>query len=236
MQTRTSEPTYRIWGADNIMSSPANLPALTDWAKAGRVTADTWVFIEAQQAWKQAAALPELNLIFGSHQHARNTVVLRARTMGVTPEVLRRIKVLSQMSDNQLERFIEFIELKHIPLAGYVVERGSHGDAMFLVLEGEVRARLLVDGKESLLATMNPGDFFGETSLLDQGPRSADVIASYESSLLKLTAESFARMRQEAPDVALEFLFNVSRSVVIRMRTLNKRHEDSLHMWQALPQ
>ena len=42
--------------------------------------------------------------------------------------------------------------------------------------------------------------------------------------------------RKEAPDVALEFLFNVSRAVVIRMRTLNKRHEDSLHMWQALPQ
>ena len=218
------------------MSNPANLPALTDWAKAGRVTADTWVFNEDHQAWKQAAALPELNLIFGSHQHARNTVFLRGREIGVTPEVLRRIKILAQMSDNQLERFIEFIELQHVELAGYVVKRGSHGDAMFLVLEGEVRARLIVDGKESLLAALGAGDFFGETALLDQGPRSADVIASYESLLLKLTAESFDRMRKEAPDVALEFLFNVSRSVVIRMRSLNKRHEDSLHMWQALPQ
>ena len=236
MQTTTSEPTYRIWGTDNVMTGPANLPALTDWAKARRVTPDTWVFNELRQSWKQAAAMPELNIIFGSHQRARNTVVLRAREMGVTPEVLRRIKILSQMDDNQLERFIEFIELHPIERAGYVVQKGSHGDAMFLVFEGELRARLMVDGKESLLATLNPGDFFGETSLLDQGPRSADVVASYESLLLKITAAAFDRMRQEAPDVALEFLFNVSRSVVIRMRTLNKRHEDSLHMWQALPQ
>ena len=178
----------------------------------------------------------ELNLIFGSHQHARQTVILKAREMGVIPDVLRRIKILSQMSDNQLERFIEFMEVKHVELAGYVVERGSHGDAMFLVLEGEVRARILVDGKESLLATLVPGDFFGETSLLDQGPRSADVVASYESLLLKIPSASFERMRNEAPDVALEFLFNISRSVVIRMRSLNKRHEDSLHLWQALPQ
>jgi CRP-like cAMP-binding protein len=236
MQTTTSEPTYRIWGADNVMSSLANLPTLTDWAKARRVTANTWVFNELRQAWIQAGAMPELNLIFGSHQHARNTVMLRAREMGVTPEVLRRIKILSQMDDNQLERFVEFIELQPVDVAGYVVRKGQHGDAMYFVLEGELRARLIVDGKESLLATLNPGDFFGETSLLDQGPRSADVVASYESLLLKITAASFDRMRKEAPDVALEFLFNVSRSVVIRMRSLNKRHEDSLHMWQALPQ
>ena len=236
MQTTTSEPTYRVWGADNVMSGPLNLPALTDLARAGRVTASTWVFYELQQFWKQAAAMPELNLIFGSQQHARNTVILHAREMGVTPEVLRRIKILSQMDNNQLERFIEFIELEPVEMAGYVVKKGAHGDAMYFVFEGELRARVMVDGKESLLATLDPGDFFGETSLLDQGPRSADVVASYESLLLKITADSFARMRREAPDVALEFLFNVSRSVVIRMRSLNKRHEDSLHMWQSLPQ
>ena len=236
MQTTSSEPTFRIWGADNIITGPTQLPALTDMAKSGRVTAETWVLNELQQTWKRAAAMPELNLIFGSHQHARQELVLKAREMGVTPEVLRRIKILSQMDNNQLERFIEFIELQPIERAGYVVQRGSHGDAMYFVFEGELRARLMVDGKESLLTTLNPGDFFGETSLLDQGPRSADVVASYESLLLKITADAFARMRQDAPDVALEFLFNVSRAVVIRMRTLNKRHEDSLHMWQALPQ
>jgi hypothetical protein len=236
MQTNSSEPSFRVWGADNIVSRSIQLPALTDMARAGRLTAGAWVFDDIQQAWRRAAAMPELNLIFGSHQHARQETILKAREMGVTPGVLRRIKILSQLDDNQLERFIEFIELQPVERAGYVVQKGSHGDAMYFVFEGELRARLMVDGKESLLATLVPGDFFGETSLLDQGPRSADVLASYESLLLKITADSFARMRREAPDVALDFIFNVSRSVVIRMRSLNKRHEDSLHMWQSLPQ
>lgn len=231
-----TEPSFRVWNAENVISSPMNLPALADLATAGRIAPESWVFTEPDRQWKQASAIPELNVVFGSHQRARNTIVLRAKEMGVTPELLRRVKILSQMSDNQLERFIEFAELQPVDMSGSVVTRGSNGDAMYLVMDGELRARLLVDGKESLLATFGPGDFFGETSLLDHGPRSADVIASYQSLLIKLTAAAFDQMRKEAPDVALELLLNISRSLVIRMRMLNKRHEDSLHMWQSLPQ
>lgn len=90
----------------------------------------------------------------------------------------------------------------------------------------------MVDGKESILNTLFSGDFFGEISLLDQGPRSADVVANEQSLLLKITAQAFERMKKEAPDVALPFLFNVSRSVVTRMRTLTKRYKDSLQLSQ----
>jgi CRP-like cAMP-binding protein len=96
-----------------------------------------------------------------------------------------------------------------------------------------MRARIVVNGKERLLNTLSSGDFFGEISLLDQGPRSADVVANEQSLLLKLTARSFERMKKEAPDVALPFLFNVSRSVVTRMRALTKRYKDSLQLSQA---
>jgi CRP-like cAMP-binding protein len=233
MKITSAEPAYRIWGADNVVHGPVNLPALTEWVRAKRVTSGTWVFLETEKDWVRAADMPQLNLFLGSHQKGKPEVVLRAREMGVTPEVLRRIKILAQMDVNQLERFIEFIEVLAIDTAGVVVRKGSQGDAMYLVFEGEVRARVLVDDKETILATLFAGDFFGEISLLDQGPRSADVVANEQSLLLKVTVKAFERMKKEAPDVALPFLFNVSRSAVTRMRRLTKRYEDSLHLWHV---
>ena len=100
---------------------------------------------------------------------------------------------------------------------------------MFMVLEGELRALTLVDGKESTLSTMGVGDFFGEISLLDHGPRSADVIANQNSVLLKISTASFEHLIREAPALALPFLFALSKSVVGRVRTLTKRYEDSIH-------
>jgi CRP-like cAMP-binding protein len=233
MKITSAEPAYRIWGTDDVIYGPVNLPALTEWVRAKRVTFGTWVFIEAEENWVRAADMPQLNPFFGSRQKGKPDVVLRAREMGVTPEVLRRIKILAQMDVNQLERFIEFIEVLAIDTAGVVVRKGSQGDGMFLVLEGEVRARVLVDDKETILATLSAGDFFGEISLLDQGPRSADVVANEQSLVLKVPVKAFERMKKEAPDVALPFLFNVSRSAVTRMRMLTKRYEDSLHLWHV---
>ncbi len=234
MKTNPAEPDYRIWDADDVVHGPINLPTLTDWVKEKRVTPDTWVFLESGKNWVRAADLPQLNLFFGSHRKAKPEIVLRAREMGVTSEVLRRIKILAQMDDYQLERFLEFIEVLSIESLGWIVRQGSHGDAMFLVLEGEVRASILVEGKESILSTLYSGDFFGEFSLLDQGPRSADVMANEQCLLLKMTAVAFERMKTEAPDVALVFLSNVSRSVVTRMRGLTRRYTESLLLAQVL--
>jgi CRP-like cAMP-binding protein len=133
------------------------------------------------------------------------------------------------MDDQQLEGFLRYMEVVKATQYSHVVRKGDHGDAMYFVLEGEVRAMTLIDGKESTLATITAGEFFGEVSLLDQGPRSADVIANKESVLLKISAGAIEKVVREAPELATPFLFALSRSVVNRVRTLTKRYEDSIH-------
>jgi CRP-like cAMP-binding protein len=73
------------------------------------------------------------------------------------------------------------------------------------------------------------GDFFGEVSLLDEGPRSANVLANEDSLLFKITAASFKHMVEEAPALATPFLYGLSRSVVSRLRSLTRRYQDSVH-------
>ena len=229
MDTNTAKSAYRIWGSDDVLYGPVDLTGLAEWVKDERVTLETWVFVEEQKNWVRAMDMPQLNLFFGSNLKGKPEALSRARELGVTPEALRRIKILAQMDVSQLERFIEFIDVMTVDFSGVVVTKGSPGDAMYLVLDGELRVRLIVSGKETLLATLSSGDFFGEMALLDQGPRSADVVANEQSMLLKISARAFERMKTEAPDVALPFLLNISRSVATRMRLLTNRYADSVH-------
>jgi CRP-like cAMP-binding protein len=97
-----------------------------------------------------------------------------------------------------------------------------------------LRVRVHIDQKESILATLKQGDFFGEISLLDEGPRSADVIANQDSALLKISTASFYRLVKEAPAMATPFLLALSRSLVGRMRNLSKQYQDSIHLFRSL--
>ena len=99
-------------------------------------------------------------------------------------------------------------------------------DAMYLLLDGEIRVRLMIHGKETTLTTLLAGDFFGEISLFDHGPRSADVVVNQSAVLLKISAASFQRMADEAPELATPFLLAMGRTLTGRIRADNKRFRD----------
>jgi hypothetical protein len=233
METNQTEATYRVWGADNVAYGPVELPAMGNWVRDDRVTADTWVFFTPENIWRKAGQYPELKLFFdrkakagaGSAEGASG-----ARGYVIKPGSLRRIKIFAGMDEKQLESFLQYMEIVPCKQFSHVVRKGDHGDSMYLVIEGEVRALTMVDGKESILSTMMVGDFFGEISILDQGPRSADVVANRDSVLLKISASAFDQLVKEAPALAMPFLLQISRSVVGRVRVLTKRYEDSIHL------
>jgi CRP-like cAMP-binding protein len=225
MDNQTTAPLYQVWGVDHIAYGPVELPALVSWIKAERVLEDTWIFDHAGARWCKAADLPELKPLFGKKA---NTLEHDAPET-LPPGCLRRIKVFSGMDDAQLQSFASYMEDRRIKQFTIIVEKGEHGDAMFLILEGEVRAFTIVDGKETILSTLGPGEFFGEISLLDQGPRSATVVTNTDTLLLRISADSFERLLREAPALAALFLNSVSRHVVGRLRALNRRYEDSIH-------
>jgi CRP-like cAMP-binding protein len=99
---------------------------------------------------------------------------------------------------------------------------------MFLVLGGELRARVIVGGQESTLATLTVGECFGEMAVIDEGPRSADVIANTECLLLKISGGALKKVFREAPALAAPFLLGLSKTISTRVRTVTKRYEDSI--------
>jgi CRP/FNR family cyclic AMP-dependent transcriptional regulator len=223
---------YKIWGIDNVVYGPVELPVLVAWIKEDRVTASTWVYVEAGNQWHKAGQLPELQLLFRDGPASKPPPAYDTELMPRAPALkagsLRRIKIFAGLSDEQLARFVHYMEIHQARQFSPVVRQGDPGDAMFLILQGEARVRMMISGKETILATLASGDFFGEISLFDHGPRSADVVANEETILLRVSAASFQKVITEAPDLAAPFLLAIGKTLTSRIRADNKRFRDTI--------
>src|SRR6266542_6256704 len=187
MRPNNAARSYCIWGTDKIVYGPVDLPTLVNWVQEGRVTTETWINLLEQDTWEKAAGIQELKMFF----HPRPTPGPRAASFKgpggtsimVKSDLLRRVKILAGLNDRQVGRFVDLMELQSVGQWTEIVKQGSPGDAMYLLLDGEVRVRVLIAGKERVLVTLVPGEFFGEVAILDSGPRSADVVANKDSLL-----------------------------------------------------
>ena len=227
MASEASKTGFKVWETNNFISESIPLPELVARVQAGSIKAGTWIFSEQHDAWAKAIHTAELQMFYHRRPHA-------AVAPGtIPPEALRRVKILAEMSDEDLARFLTFMEVQTVRQWTPIVRQGERGDSMFLVLDGEVRVRLLIDGKETTLVTLAAGDFFGEVSLFDQGPRSADVIANTDAVLLKISHRAFAELSQTAPELAAPVLIGIGKTLTARIRADNKRFRDTLVLARA---
>jgi hypothetical protein len=235
MASLSSSTDFTVWGADQAAYGPVQLPDLVAWISSQRVTAETWIFDAKRGKWCRAAEIPELHIFFrpGSRGLTAGELVGTPLT-GLDPIALRRVKILSDLNDEQVLRFVQFTKAERIPSMRVIVKQGECDDSMYLILDGEFRVRVNVAGKETILTTLAAGQFFGDISLFDHGPRSADVVANTEGTLLKITSGDVRRMAHEAPDLALPFLMAVGRTLAARIRFDNKRYCESVEYVRVL--
>jgi hypothetical protein len=229
MDVDNTAPGYHLWGIDNSAYGPVELPVLVNWIKDDRVLADSWLYVERESEWMKAVEVPELKMFFKPKANpACDGGGLSASAADIKPAALRRIKVLAEMTDDQLESLHRIMEVVLMPPFTRVVTRGEPSDAMYGVLEGELRSSIRVEGRECPIAHLPPGSIFGEISLFDKGPHTVDVVSNQESLVVKMTAAAVARICKEAPDAALAFFAGVLKATAGRVRTLTKRYEDSV--------
>jgi CRP-like cAMP-binding protein len=83
-----------------------------------------------------------------------------------------------------------------------IVKKGDEGTGFYLVLDGAVEIR----SNGNTISRLGPGQFFGEMSVVDAQPRSADVVAVEPSRVLFLSAWSFKSLVSERPRIAVKML------------------------------
>ncbi len=99
-----------------------------------------------------------------------------------------------------------------------VFEAGDPGEALYIVQSGRIKIyRTNLDDKEKVLAYLNPGDLFGEMSLVEDIPRSATALALEDTVLLALYRQEYYGLTRRYPEVA----HNLARILARRLREMN---------------
>ena len=135
-------------------------------------------------------------------------------------ELLKKISLFSNLSEAHLSSIAEFCVERSFSAGDVIIKQGNSGIGLYVLCSGKVKiVKETAGGKKMDMAELGPGDFFGEMTVLDNAPRSADVIALEESRCLVLSAWDFnARMKVD-PEIALQIL----PVVVKRFRETNER-------------
>ena len=109
-------------------------------------------------------------------------------------DLIRRVPLFSTLTQAQAESVADAVIKRRFKRGECIVEQGKKSNFLAIVLTG--RARVVTTdarGREVILATMNPGDYVGEMSLIDNQPHSATVRAEVQTDMLVLARSDFAR-------------------------------------------
>jgi CRP/FNR family cyclic AMP-dependent transcriptional regulator len=106
-----------------------------------------------------------------------------------------------------------------VPKDTHVFHAGEPGRSFFLVGAGLIKISLSRQGREVVLAELGPGDYFGELSLIDGRPRSADAVAAVRTEVLELPQDAFFRVLDAHGAVARKLLVELCR----RLREADKQ-------------
>jgi CRP-like cAMP-binding protein len=117
----------------------------------------------------------------------------------------------------------------------YVVREGEPADAMYIVKSGVLEVCRNVGGQLKSINLLNAGEFFGEMSLIDGSPRSADVLCKEAAVLIRLGTPSFQSLKKEHPATALKIADVLLKTLSFRVRRSTQRALTSETTPSAVP-
>ena len=128
-------------------------------------------------------------------------------------DALAQVPLFAGLPPRHLKRLSDLTEERRFMEGAKVVRQGDSGDAFFVILEGEAK---VLGPSGRVLSRLLPGEYFGEISLLDGGPRTATVMAETHLTTLTLSRSSFLKTVRGEPAVAVRLL-NHAASMLRRL-------------------
>ncbi len=139
-------------------------------------------------------------------------------------EQLQQVELFRGLRPAALERIARVAKEETHPRGAVLFRHGDPGDKLYLLLEGKVRiSRELPGMGEEALAVLSPGQMFGEMSLLDESPRSADAHAHEDCRVLAIARDDFDDLLFIDKELAYEVLWAVVGILTSRLRETNDK-------------
>jgi len=117
-------------------------------------------------------------------------------------ELLEKVSMFSACNKKELGRLAAVAHERRVDSGTVLTKEGEPGDEFFVVAEGMAKASI----KGRKVGSIPAGSFFGEMSLLDQGPRTATVTAELPPRLVVITAKDFGKVLDEIPSISLKIM------------------------------
>ena len=182
-------------------------------------------------ARKLRAANDQLKTFFSDESLPESFLRMRKQPTGaaasVKVEPSDKIRLFREqgLSRRELMTLATFSKEKRFAAGAYLFQEGDEGSEMYVVLEGRVVISKFIPGAgEEALAVLERGDFFGEMSLIDGEPRSADAKAhAGPLTVLALDQGTVREILAMDPHAALEFLQLLCRLVAGRLREIDEK-------------
>jgi len=120
---------------------------------------------------------------------------------------LGEVPMFRALSKKDLGLVARLAEDYRVPAGQVLVREGRRESQFYLIVDGKAK---VMRGKRTV-ATLGPGDYFGELALLDPGPRNATVTAQSDMEVLELGAREFGGLLEEVPGIARKLLAGLAR-------------------------
>lgn len=120
---------------------------------------------------------------------------------------IQKVPLFSGLSNDALERLLQATTRKNYPKDAAIVEENEVGETLYMILSGKVKVTNIgPDGKEVILSVLSEGEFFGEMSLLDREPRSANVVSMEKTEMMLLRRKEFLALLESNGEILSKLL------------------------------
>ena len=118
-------------------------------------------------------------------------------------DAIAQVPLFQSLSTRHQRRVADLASEERIMEGATIVREGDIGDTFYVIVEGEAK---VTSSSGRVVNRMRPGDFFGEISLLDGGPRTATVVADTPMTLVGIDRKAFLRAIGDQPEIAVRLL------------------------------
>ena len=137
-------------------------------------------------------------------------------------DLIRRVPLFATLTQTQADLVANAVVKRRYKRGELIVEQGKKSNFLAIILTGQARVFTTDSrGREVILAMMNPGDYVGEMSLIDDQCHSATVCAEVQTDVLMLSQPEFAHCLPESGSMA----YAVMRGLVQRLRLADRKIE-----------
>ncbi len=134
-----------------------------------------------------------------------------------TVDFLSHVPLFHGLKKRQMKQLAKRFVPRTYHASEAIVSQGKGGAGLFTIVSGHAQAVLETpDGEKTVVNTFGPNDFFGEIALLDDGPRTASVIATEETECLVLSRPEFRAVMKNDAEMGLV----ISQELAGRLRKL----------------